>query len=269
MGKTIVSWSPVHGQSGTTSNVAALAAVFAIEYPSRSLITHTQLTFSSLESLFGKQLKGNGFEDRGMTALARLVKSDLLNPEAVMDYTETIFENRLDILSGTKKKHSEENLLETLLHVTRDAYDLVWIDAHSGTRNELTNRLLQNADIVLVNLPQNRFVLDRFFISKEDYPEVLKDKEVIVLISSYDEDSTFSIRKIKRLYKTDCPIYPILYSHHFKDAANQLALSEFFFRNLDIRKEQSAFNFIQAIKKVNKVIAKNTELYRTGEVEVE
>lgn len=163
MGKTIVSWSPVHGQSGTTSNIAALASMFALKYQTRNLITHTQLTYSSLESLFGKEILEGGFEG-GMTALERLAKSHLLKTEAVMDYTESIYNGRLDILGGTKQPESNQELVEILITILRDAYDIVWIDAHSGGYNNLSLGLLESADIVLVNLPQNRFVLDRFFL---------------------------------------------------------------------------------------------------------
>lgn len=267
MGKNIISWSPVHGQSATTSNIASLASVFSLNYHTSNLITHTQLTFSSLESLFGKELIAEGFEDSGVVALERLAKSDLLKPEAVMDYTETIFKNRLDILGGSSKKSNsaeQDKLMQLLLSVTNQAYDQVWIDAHSGTRNQLTNHLLANADLVLVNLPQNRFVLDRFF-SGEDFPEILNNKNYIVLISSYDKDSSFNIRKIKRRYKIKHPIFPIHYSHHYKDAANQLSLAEFFYRNRDISKDSPVYSFINSLNQVNKYIAKQTGFSRSEE----
>jgi len=268
MGKTIVSWSPVHGQGATTSNIAALASMFALTYNAKNLITHTQLTYSSLESLFGKVLEERGFEDMGMAALERLAKSNLLKAEAVMDYTETIYTGRLDILGGTKRLHTSQDLIEILLEYIKDAYDLVWIDAHSGLRNELTVRLLKKADVVLVNLPQNRYILDHFF-KGEDFPEFFKEKEVIVLISSYDPDSSFSVKKIERRYKAKVPVLPINYSHHFKDAQNKLILSEFFYRNKDATREHPAYHFIQSLNKVNKLIAKKIGITKVSEGEDE
>lgn len=268
MGKIIVSWSPVHGQSATTSNIAALASMFALKYQAKNLITHTQLTYSSLEALFGKELSEEGFMFSGMAALERLAKSDLLKAEAVMDYTETVFNGRLDILGGMNKNQIDQNLIELLVSIFKDAYDLVWIDAHSGTRNSLTLKLLQSADIVLINLPQNRFILDHFF-NGEDFPEVLREKEVIVLIGAYDEDSTFTVRKIKRRYKTDLTILPIPYSLHFKDAANKLTLPEFFYQNSKINREHPLQPFINSLNRVNKVIANRAEIERNGEEDEE
>lgn len=255
MGKMIVSWSPVHGQGGTTSNLAALAALFSQNTRTRNLITHTQLTYSSLESLFGKVYVDNGFEDRGMSALERLAKSGLLKPEAVMDYTETIYSKKLDILGGGNDSGVNPELLQKLLAVTNDAYDAVWVDAHSGTRNTLTNHLLEMADVVIVNLPCNRFILDRFF-SGADFPDVLKDKPYIILLSNFDEHSSFSFRRITRKYKIKQPIFPVYYSRQFKDAANQMGLVEFFYRNNTSIKDAPTELFIGGLKNINKQIIK-------------
>lgn len=269
MGKTVVSWSPVHGQGATTSNVAALAAHYSLTNRNHSLITHTQLNFSSLELLFGKEkTKSKGFEDSGMVALERLAVSKLLKPEAINDYTEAIYANRLDLLGGTQDQALEnQKLLEVLLRTTGDAYDVVWIDAHSGTRNEITQKLLKSADLILVNLPQNRFVLDRFF-NGDDFPKELEGQNIVILISQYDEDISFNIRKIKRKYKTKYPIYPIYYSRQFKEASNQWNISEMFYRINTSNKDMITKNFVDSLTAVNKLIARKLEL-NTNEGEEE
>ena len=255
MGKTIVSWSPVHGQGATTSNLAALSANFSLMYPSKNIITHTQLAFSSLESLFGKQEIAIGFEESGIAALERLARSKLLKVDAVIDYTETVYKNVLDILGGNQRNVSHDELMSILVHVLKEAYDFVWIDAHSGSRNELTKQLLKEADIVLVNLPQNRYVLDRFF-DGIDFPDVLKGKDYIILLSSYDKESSFTVRKIKRTYKIKQKIFTVPTSVQFKDAANRKQLSEFFFRNQNVNKNSPNYPFIKDISAINRYLAK-------------
>lgn len=231
MGKTIVSWSPIHGQGAITSNVAAIASYSALTSSKRALITHTQLNYSSLELLFGKQLVTNkGFEDAGMAALERLIKSKLLKPKVVMDYTETIYADKLDLLGGSNLEDIiDEKTLKAILNITKDAYDHIWIDAHSGRNSELTRLILNKSDLVIVNLPQNRFVLDRFF-NGIDFPEELRGRNYIVVISQYDKKSSFTTRKIKRMYKTKAPIFSIPYSQQFKDACNTLNVTEWFYR---------------------------------------
>lgn len=260
MGKTVVSWSPVHGQAATTSNVAALAAHFALTYSHKSLITHTQLTYSTLEALFRKEMTDSRGFDSGIEALERLAKSSLLKPDAVRDYTETVYKDRLDLLGGTQNQSLETPLLlEMILNVAESAYDIVWIDAHSGTRSNTSKRLLRKADLVIVNLPQNRYVLDQFF-SGDGFPEELKNKEIIILISQYDSQVKPGIRKIRSKYDKKHPIFAINYSSKFKDSANKNEITELFYRVVNSSKGLNIQDFIASLMKVNKYIVKKLEL---------
>ena len=260
MGKTIVSWSPVHGQAATTSNVVALAAHFALTYTHQSLITHTQLTYSTLESLFGKEMTTSRGFDSGIEALERLAKSNYLKADAVRDYTETVYKGRLDLLGGTQNQSLETpQLLEVLLKVTEDAYDLVWVDAHSGTRSNTSKRLLKKADLVIVNLPQNRYVIEQFF-SGEGFPPELREKEIIILISQYDKNVKPGISRIKSKYSKKYPVLPVNYSSKFKDASNTFSITELFYRVANSNKGLEIQDFIESLAIVNKHIAKKLKL---------
>lgn len=265
MGKKIIMWSPVHGQSATTSNTVALASMFALDEHYHSLLTQTQLTFSTLEHLYTKGVRA-GFDDGGMEALERLVKSKLLKAEAIPDYTDTIYKNRLDLLVGSKKEWENqaeaENILRSILHVASHHYDTIWIDAHSGTFNSTTRVLLKEADLVVVNLPQNAYVIDHFF-SGDSFPEELEGKPYIVIISNYDDKSAYSIKNIKRSHKVKVPIYPILYSTSFRDASNQRGITDFFLRSIRAKKGDSIHAFIQSVRDVNKIIMKQLKLSHT------
>lgn len=258
-------WSPVHGQSATTSNTVALASMFALNEHYHSLLTHTQLTFSTLEHLYTKGERA-GFDDGGMEALERLVKSKLLKAEAIPDYTDTIYKNRLDLLVASKKewenKTETENILRSILHVASNHYDALWIDAHSGTFNSTTKLLLEDADLVLVNLPQNAYVIEHFF-SGDSFPKELEGKPYIVLISNYDDKAAYSVKNIKRSNKVKVPIYPIMYSTAFRDAANQRAVLDFFYRSTRAKKGEPVYAFIQSLQEVNKAIMKNLKLSAT------
>lgn len=260
MGKTIVSWSPIHGQGTTTSNVAALAAHFALTYAHKSLITHTQLNYSTLESLFGKEMTNSRGFDSGIQALERLATSGLLKADAVRDYTETVYKDRLDLLGGTQNQSIETpQLLEVLLNVAEDAYDLVWIDAHSGIRSNISKRLIKKADLVVVNLPQNRFVLEQFF-SVDGYPNELKGKEIIIIVSQYDSHVKPGITKIKSKYSKVHPVFAINYSSKFKDSANKGEITELFYRVTNSSKGLDISDFVDSLAKVNKFISKKLHL---------
>jgi len=149
--------------------------------------------------------------------------------------------------------------------VTREAYDLVWIDTETGAPDELTENVLKAADVVLVTLPQNKFVLDRFFTQKIDYPAFLDEKNVVYLIGSYDTEAALNVRKIKGHYKVKSKVMPVLYSHLFIDAFNTKSLTEFFHRNKLVRKNHPVYEFTEGLKTINQFLAKQVDLVRKGD----
>ncbi|MBO0589265.1 MULTISPECIES: hypothetical protein [unclassified Sporosarcina] len=254
MGKTIVNWSPVHGQSATTSHTIALSSMLSLDQSYRSLLTHAQLSYATMDSIYSDSKKP-GFEDGGVVALERLVKSKLLKPEDVPNYTETIYKNRLDYLSGSMREgdNSDGKKLNVILHAAQVEYDFVWIDVQAGTKDRTTVELLKNADFVLVNLPQNKYIIEKFF---DDIPEELKDKPYFVLIGLYDLNANYSIRNIKRQLKSKVPIFTIPYATGFRDAVNQESVTEFFVRMLRVEKGDLLYPFIDSVRDVNIALLK-------------
>lgn len=253
---TIVSWSPIHGQGGNTSNIVALAIAMALgEYtPTRSLLTHTQLTRSNMEFLFNKE-KRSSFDDKGMDALERLVKSNLLKGDAIQDYTDTLIRDRLDLLAGSQKAEistSKELAWRSVLEMAKLQYDFIWTDVHSGHRQALTLNLLEESDLVIVNLPQNRYVLDRFF-NGDDFPTPLKTRDYIIVIGQYDPTSVLSLKNIKRNYNVKMPIYSISYSSEFNNALNVQRIQEYFYRECSKGNSQRSV-FISELMKINHYI---------------
>lgn len=256
---TIVSWSPIHGQAGNTSNTMALATHMALSNSNlRSLLTHNLMSLSTLEGILDKE-QSSKFDDKGMDALGRLVRSNLLKGEAIQDYTSTVIPKRLDFLSGSKRAYdtSEKEIIwRRVLDVAKQHYDLIWIDLHAGDRQALTKSLLSEADLIVVNLPQNNNVLERFF-SGEDFPEELKGKKYIVVIGMYDaEVTTLSVKNIKRKYKVNAPIFPISYSSQYRNAANNKRVEEFFYMGMKRNKQNPSYTFINDVQSINEYIQK-------------
>ncbi|MBW4841466.1 MAG: hypothetical protein KZY74_18930, partial [Paenibacillaceae bacterium] len=53
MGFTVVFWSPISGQAGTTSNLIAAATLLGLEYSSRLLLLgHLQSEYAAVERSF-------------------------------------------------------------------------------------------------------------------------------------------------------------------------------------------------------------------------
>lgn len=261
MGKTIVSWSPMKGQGGTTSNTAALASMFSLEYEATNLITHTEPAKSNLESMFGKEFEDE-FIFNGVSALKRLAKSGMITHENIHNYVETVFKNRLDILCNTDNSNLSEKFMQALIPILKDAYGLVWVDTSSGMSSETSLELVKDSDLLLLNLPQNKFALDAFFSSCQG---VIPEENVIVLIGMHDE-SILPIRKIKKEYGIEHPVFPVPYSSDFKNSSNKLMLPKFFYQNSVNNKDNHNSPFISALRDVNKEISKIVKVEAEEEV---
>ncbi|WP_274363081.1 hypothetical protein [Paenibacillus thermotolerans] len=92
MGYTVVFWSPVPGQAGTTSNLIAAAALLGLEYSSRLLLLgHLQSEYAAIERGFYPRRswinKADAPPDAGVDALLRLLQNRKLEPKMLRDYT--------------------------------------------------------------------------------------------------------------------------------------------------------------------------------------
>lgn len=143
MGFTVVFWSPVSGQAGTTSNLIAAAALLGLEYSSRLLLLgHLQSEYAAIERSFyprrGWMSKADTPPDAGIDSLLRLLQNRKLEPNRLRDYTLPLLADRLDILPGSNKPDASfvsaaQEWLAPLLELTRRAYDLVLLAAEAAT----------------------------------------------------------------------------------------------------------------------------------------
>lgn len=261
MGFTIVNWSPVHGQSNTTSNTTALSILYSLEQQTRNLLTHTQLQYSSMEFLLNRNNKDTTFVSSGVKAIERLMKSRLLKADSITDYTDTILKNRLDLLGGSSEE-IDGKLLQNVIEVASNSYDLIWVDAHSGLRSQTTKDLLEKANVIFIHLPHNQFILDEFFNENGGVPEIIANRPHVFIISQYNSNSSLNLKKIKRLYKLNNPVFGIPYSHSFKDATNQQRVTEYLLKRSEINKKHEDFEYINSLKAINQHLQKGIQMER-------
>jgi len=257
-------WGSVHGQVATTANLVATATLIGLEQPLRTLAAHTHWARSTLESAFLKDATVEGslvdFSDTGIDALDRLARSGRLTPDVISDYTNPILKDRLDLLTGTTKPDEAmfsnlSDVVQGIFHTAKQFYDLTLLDLNSGKQNELTNRVLQSSDLIIVNLNQNLAVLERFF-SKEDWPAVLNDKPFLIVLGQYDPHSKYTAQNIARRFRYKDPIYTVPYCTGFLDACNDRNVLDFFLRNRNVTKQQENYFFIQEVRRLTEAILK-------------
>lgn len=260
-------WSPVHGQAGNTSNLVATSSMLAVEHNVKTMVTQTQLSHSTLESAFTKKSnKGDllSFSDTGLDALERLAMSKRLTDDKVADYTITVIRDRLELLVGSSKSNQGmfkniDSVLDTIFKVSSKYYDYCMVDVHSGTKNQMTKRVLNEADLIVVNLNQNIHVLERFF-SKVDWLDVLDEKPYVIVLSQYDSKSRYTVKNIQRKFKCKTPILTIPYNTAFRDACNDRNVIEFFLRANNASKSNPNFYFVNEVEKLVNEIMKLTQV---------
>ncbi|MDH6675745.1 hypothetical protein M2277_006466 [Paenibacillus sp. LBL] len=273
MGKTIAFWSPVKGQTGTTSNVLATSTLIGTEYISKKvLVTHTDEVNSSLEHGFFSKLNRSendfiNFIDVGLDALTRFANNRKLEPEMIRDYTHQIV-NKLDLLYGSaKSKSTSDSLVDAFQNIVDQCnqyYDFTLIDVQNyETKNKLSTDVLNKSDLVVVCLNQNTSLLDRYFVDNE-WQHVIKDKPSIILLGNYDKQSQYTVANISRKYKYKKAIYTIPSCTHYMDAYNMSAVAQFFMRNRNIDRRDGDYFFFEEVRRFAKglisVLGLNAEL---------
>lgn len=265
----IVSWSPVHGQTAITSNLLAIVIYSTLRYQNKSIITQTNFSMNHLEAPLIGDITGESdyFQDTGIDCLARSIKSAPLDREAFYNASISLLNKNLTLLSGTKKCNQEffesdmEKVINNIIRAAENFYDVVYIDTNSG-RGGLTPQVIDKADLVLINLCQNKHILNDFFHNYK-----FDQDKVFYLIGNYDRRSVNNIRNLQKQYKMlnphNCAVIP--YCTEFADAASDGTLIDFMKRNLDAGKEDKNSYFMNnvalASEKIRSKLGKRVNLY--------
>jgi MinD-like ATPase involved in chromosome partitioning or flagellar assembly len=253
----IVLWSPVHGQTGVSTNTAVLSSMLALTNPDEKvLLLHNQLTHTTIERYFGLKARREDFLDKGIDPIIRLTKSGQLEAEAISDYADSLLDgNNLDILIGSTHSHDTiyENIgeiIEDVVGVANQFYDYVIVDTHAGHDNGTSMKLIENADVLLVCLNQNDYVIEIVLNMIEQYP----DTPIILLVGMYDSESTKTINVIRQKCKKHQDVFAIPYSSALKDSLNKGEILEFIYGNLEATKEDVTYDLMTATRKLIELV---------------
>ena len=246
----------------TTATVAAVAMMLTIRGKYRTLVTQTHYSDMSLENSFFNPDKKAKFDtsDTGIDALDRLLRSNKLAPENIPNYATPIMRNgMLELLYGTFKndKDSYSRILETMpiiVDYANQFYDIVLVDLNKGVDSSEVNSILQNSDLIVFNMSQNKTILKKSMNSLKSL-KVLQEKPVIPVLGRFDRYSTFNEKNISRTYNYKKKIYTIPYNTRFFDSCNEGIVDKFFieFANADIGTDRNGF-FISEVAQLTDAI---------------
>lgn len=205
----ILFWSPYHGL-GQTSNIHVTAAIISMLYKKSVLLMQTHFKCNNLESpLIGCSMdKGSEndelFQGIGLDMAVTYSNMSKLNRKNLESCCLTFPSSSLLLLPGSEIRNKEtydRDVGRSVNYLIRDAdklVDFVMIDANSGN-DELSMKLIDLADLLVINLAQRRYVLERFF---KEYGEYFLNKtNVFYLFGDYDDNSSYNINNFRRKYR--------------------------------------------------------------------
>jgi len=236
----------MHGQAATTANAVATACFMSMKTSYRILVTHNHVEMNALEHYLLRKreqaaIRMLDYTNQGLDALIRLYKNGRLRPEMIPDYTWSLMKNHgLDLLFGSVKRESlyaeNQDLLLNIFMCAKACYDLIILDLHSGLEGTNSRKLLENSDIIVCCLSQNRALLDDFRRTMEEYT-VLQGKRVAYVISRFEPESSLTLGNIAREYDLDAKsLFPVPYHVGFMDACNNGRVFDFMAYCLQARK---------------------------------
>jgi len=252
----ITFWSPLHGQTATTSNMLAISLLTGMYYKKKTLITHTHFNFNNLEAplveINSKSKNAeNYFQGVGIDAILRNFKASLPDKEMLENCCISFPNTNVNLLPGTVKNIREayENEMEmiaaTLFEKIEKFTEVLFIDANSGN-NPLSKKLIDISDLTVINLSQNMSVLDNYFSIFDSFVQ----GKVFYLFGNYDSRSKYNIKNIQRKYRqinsSNSGVIP--YNVAFKDSLTDGKMIDFIRDNINCSKSEENYIFINKVR---------------------
>jgi hypothetical protein len=270
----VIYWSPVSGQTCTTSNMIAAATMMALDYQMKILVTHTQGRKTLVENAYDRlrvpeRMQGIAGSMGGMDAVVRLYLCEMLTPQGLRDNTESIMKDRLDLLAGTEQVTEEEWLrsIPHIIHSAKQQYDVIFVDIGSGMNNSVTRLYLELADQIVVNLNQNVSLLSSVY-DKANGPESIIGKgrrAPLYCLGSFDRRSKYSVDRISKAYRIPMKNIGIVPRNtRFMDALLDQDVVDFLLRAMAIKKGLLEYNeeaeWVRAIRRFDRRLMQVLEL---------
>lgn len=237
-------WSNGIEQTGKTLSIAAIATYMAIEHNYRILIVTTGYNDSSIESCFWKPKKQKrnlglfgpntkiDFEE-GISGLTKIMKSNKLSPDIIKNYTKTIFKDRLEVLQTFKESKNEysqvRKMYPEIINLANKYYDLVLVDLDKQVEDDISEMILGNSNLIVINLSQRLSSINKFMEIREEKP-ILNSKKTLLLIDRYDKFSKYNIKNISRYMGEKNKVSTIPYNTLFFEACEEAGVPDLFLR---------------------------------------
>lgn len=242
-------WNNGKEQTGKTLSLAAICTHLAIEHNYRILVIATGYKDQNLDNCFWKQKQTKAKKnlglfgpntniaiEEGISGLSRIMKSNKISPDNITNYTKIIFKDRLEILPAFKgEKNEYEDIRKyypDIINLANSYYDLVFVDLDKQVRDDISDTILGNSNLIVANISQRLTSIEAFAELREEKP-ILKSKKTLLLIGRYDKFSKYNIKNISRYLGEKNKVSTIPYNTLFFEACEEASVPDLF---LSLRK---------------------------------
>ena len=256
------------GKAGITSNMAAVSTFLALEMQMRLILFENHFNLNNIENGFTE----NSYEDfvmetpffyhrQGIDQVMKRLDSGIGLQEVIKDAALEPIAGRLFYIpqsnTGNKEVFEYElnRILDILLVELGKFAQMVMVDT-AAADNLTTKTILEKADLVVMNLCQDPFVLvdcfKRFGVIKH---------KCVYLLGNYDRCSRYSVKYVMRQFDVSRDrIAVIPYNTEFRDAMALGKLVAFLSRNAGCLKQDNNYYFIRELKRACSIIKRAAEI---------
>lgn len=277
----IAFWSEEEKETGQTMSMVALSTYMAIEHNYRILDISANFKDQTLENSYWDTTRMDNLVktiastenvntsqiglESGIEGLAKIVNSNKTSKNIISNYAKVVFNNRLDVLCSARTQDYEEyieisKIYPNILQIANRDYDLVFIDISKKMPEEQKNRILEIADVIIVNITQRLKTIDSFMRLRQEN-EFFKKNNILLNIGRYDRYSKYNVKNLTRYIREKKDIYAIPYNTLFFESCSEGSVAELFLRLRKVDEEDRNANFMDEIKRLTKdLIYKMQEL---------
>lgn len=278
-------WSDEGKETGQTMSMVALSTFMAIEHSYRVLNISANFKEDTLENSYWdfnkmeNMLKGiskdikqmgefrqNSFES-GVEGLVRVINSNKTSNSIVSSYTKVVFKDHLDILCAPKTQSYEEyrtiaEVYPDIIQVANRDYDIIFVDVSRRLPEEISRKILDMADVIVVNITQRLEILNKINNLKEE-SEFFKKNNIVYNIGRYDKYSKYNVKNVSRYLRERRDIFCVPYNTLFFESCSEGKVAELFLRIRKVDPEDRNATLMEELKRFSEGL-----LYKMKELQV-
>lgn len=259
----IAFWSNVRGKSCVTSNLACMSVLSALDCPDRrTIVFENHQNILNLGSIYYRPYsntvseKTNYNVKTGLEKIFQIVEQGGMFPQEMFYHFARDFLNRQLFYFSTESIPSAEMLeyhlsqkCKNTLHFLEQYGDLVFVDTKAASLMS-SRKILQEADIVVVNLIQNESILSHFF---KNFTEI--QKKAFYIIGNYEENRSLNQGVIMEKYHIpQNQIGMIPHCCEYADALSNGCLIPFLSENYGCGIQNHNYPFIAAAQRTKQLL---------------